>query len=215
MVIRRFVLMVCFFCATVNRKHDYSKLGEDSDSVNDDNGDDLPLQSQSRKIKKKMELPPPPAVPAMTTQIIAKSSSNTLASKNAARSTAMQPALTQQPADPPDLTRQETPMRDAGGHVSSDVLKAMLTCQTELKQAIRDVQKQQELHTRMLQELLHQKDMTDDTILDTLGLPLDNREELKTLERTLRDDKLIYGKVVSILYLYPKESLMHYMNNVI
>jgi hypothetical protein len=86
----------------------------------------------------------------------------------------------------------------SGIFISADALKALLTGQAEAQMALADMKKKLESHSRMLQELLCQKESSYDCILDSLNLPINSREDLKTFERLLRFDNTIFGKVVSI-----------------
>lgn len=88
----------------------------------------------------------------------------------------------------------------SGIFISADALKALLTGQAEAQMALADMKKKLESHSRMLQELLCRKESSYDCILDSLNLPINSREDLKTFERLLRSDNTIFGKVVSIYW---------------
>jgi hypothetical protein len=104
-----------------------------------------------------------------------------------------------------DLPPETTPLRGtSGGHIGrreapttqNDINKQLITNLLETKAAIKDLQRQTQINTQLLQTILDAKG--DDTILDTCNLPIDNKKDLLDLERLLTSDKAIFTKLVSI-----------------
>lgn len=232
----------------MNRKKNYNKIGEDSDSNDDgdeNNNDDLEkknsrkknndgstyLKTQAHK-NKHNDFPPAPIVPLLAMESVPSQSADqvvytagspvsSVAAINFSPLTRTKtlPVVTTplsshmlQPVTP---LRSDVPMPNplvdgewadndslqtptSGIFISADALKALLTGQAEAKLAHADMKKTLENHSRMLQELLREKDHSDDSVLDSLNLPIDSREDLKTFERLLRSDSVIFGKLVSI-----------------
>jgi len=80
---------------------------------------------------------------------------------------------------------------------SDDSCKRLITLNLETQAMMRDLQRQVEINTQLLQSMLDVKG--DDTILEICNLPANDLAELISLEDLLKNDKAVFAKLVSIL----------------
>ncbi|XP_065681402.1 uncharacterized protein LOC124810011 [Hydra vulgaris] len=78
----------------------------------------------------------------------------------------------------------------------SATLNKIITLQVELKSAMNNLQKQINNNTAMLQSLTQGGRDDDDSIFDSLDLPVCDIEQLQQLENALKQDKIVFVKLV-------------------
>lgn len=99
--------------------------------------------------------------------------------------------------DPFQTPRGTAPRRFEPRLERTDVTGTLVMLLTEMKQEMKDLQKQTELNTRAVQQLASQKNTLEEIdILESLELPVTTRRELFELEFKFMKDKKLTGKVV-------------------
>nr|XP_047140129.1 uncharacterized protein LOC124815447 isoform X1 [Hydra vulgaris] len=92
------------------------------------------------------------------------------------------------------LFSNKTPSNEAQCILSQDVSEKLVTVLMEIKSELKDLKRQTEFNTKMLQQMLECKE--DDGILEKYSFPLDNLEELCEIEKLLAADKAAFNKLI-------------------
>lgn len=101
--------------------------------------------------------------------------------------------------DPFQTPKGIAPRRFESRLERADVTGTLVMLLTEIKQEVKDLQKQTELNTRAVQQLASPKDTPEDIdIMESLELPVTTRRELFDLELKFWNDKKLTGKVVRL-----------------
>jgi hypothetical protein len=77
--------------------------------------------------------------------------------------------------------------------------KTLVSLLLEMKQSMKDLQRQSELNTRLLQTLLDNKNNYDDNMIEEYNLPINNLKDLDVFDSLIKQDKSIFNKLVSVL----------------
>jgi hypothetical protein len=211
-------------------KTNYSKRGENTEDSNIDMCEDEEASSankeKSHPVKKQTPLVPPPTP---LQNVCGRSmSSDSQASSIPALNVAGMSSSLPYPGDMPDrengdvdpqnrnfVTPTRIPSACRKDMTGTNLLspadlndKLVITLIIEMKASIKELQRQTEINTQMLQTLLDIRG-GDDSILETCNVPVDSLGVLADLEDLLRRDTSTFTKLVSTRSKYKKDKHWH------
>ena len=77
--------------------------------------------------------------------------------------------------------------------------KTLVTLLIEMKTSIKELQRQSEFNTQLLQTLLENKNEYDDSMLEKYNLPFDSMIDLDAFDSLIKRDNSVFNKLVSVL----------------
>jgi hypothetical protein len=80
--------------------------------------------------------------------------------------------------------------------MTNDINKTLVTILLETKTTLKELQRQTQINTQLLQTMMDSKG--DDAVIELCNLPVDNKTDLRELENLLGNDKAILTKLVNI-----------------
>ncbi|XP_065645955.1 uncharacterized protein LOC136076551 [Hydra vulgaris] len=95
------------------------------------------------------------------------------------------------------MNPSHVPLSDCNLNGTMD--KTLVALLIEMKTSIKELQRQSEINTQLLQTLLDNKYKYDDSMLEEYNLPIDNIKDLDVFDSLIMQDKAIFNKLVIAL----------------